>query len=400
MLAGLLRILGLQNFDLAEDIVQDSLVRALETWRFGRVPENPAAWLMLTARNRALDVVRRERSARRFAPDISYQLDSEWTLLPTLDELLLDSEIRDDQLRMMFSCCHPRLAPEVQMALILKILCGFGTGEIARAFLTESAAMEKRIARGKEALRETGTLYEIASDAAIRDRLDAVLATLYLLFNEGYHGGHAELPIREELCSEAMRLLSMLLEHPAAAPPRAVALLALMCFHAARLRARADDAGCLVLLQAQERGLWDRSLIRRGVELLERAAEGDTISEFHLEAAIAAKHSLAVRYEETDWGGILGLYDLLLAIKPTPIVALNRAIAVGQVDGPEVALAALLAIPQDGLAAYPFFAAALGEMYRRAGRPKEAAEQYRCAIAQARSPAEAELFRQRLASCH
>jgi predicted RNA polymerase sigma factor len=399
MLAGLLRILGLHNFDLAEDIVQDALVRALETWRFGRIPENPAAWLMLTARNRAVDVVRRERSARRFASDISYQLDSEWTLVPTLDELLLDSEIRDDQLRMMFSCCHPRLAPEVQMALILKILCGFGIGEIARAFLTENAAMEKRIARGKEALRETGTLYEIASDVAIRDRLDAVLATLYLLFNEGYHGSHAELPIREELCSEAMRLLSMLLEHPAAAPPRAVALLALMCFHAARLRARADEAGCLVLLQAQERGLWDRGLIRRGVELLERAAEGDTISEFHLEAAIAAKHSLATRYEETDWRGILGLYDLLLAVKPTPIVALNRAIAVGQVDGPEVALAALLAIPQGGLAAYPFFFAALGEMYRRAGRPKEAVEQYRSAIAQARSPAEAELFRQRLASC-
>jgi RNA polymerase sigma-70 factor (ECF subfamily) len=399
MLAALVRILGLHNFDLAEDIVQAALLRALETWRFGRVPENPAAWLMLTARNGALDAVRRERSARRFAPDLSYQLDSEWTLVPTLDGLLLDSEIRDDQLRMMFSCCHPRLVPEVQVALILKILCGFGTREIARAFLTENAAIEKRIARGKEALRESGTLYEIRSDAAILARLDAVLAALYLLFNEGYHSGHAELPIREELCFEAMRLLAMLLEHQAAAPPRAVALLALMCFHAARLRARLDDAGCLILLEAQERGLWDAALIRRGVELLERAAEGDEISEFHIEAAIAAKHCLAARYEETDWRGILSLYDLLVQLKPTPIVALNRAIAVGQVDGPEVALAALLAIPQVGLAGYPFFAAALGEMHRRAGRPREAAEQYRTAIAQARNPAEAEVFRQRLASC-
>ncbi len=153
MLAGLVRILGLHNFDLAEEIVQEALVRALETWRFGRVPQNPAAWLMLTARNGALDVVRRERSARRFAPDLSYQLDSEWTLVPTVDELLIDSEIRDDQLRMMFSCCHPRLAPEVQMALMLKILCGFGTREIARAFLAENAAIERRIARGKEAPR-------------------------------------------------------------------------------------------------------------------------------------------------------------------------------------------------------------------------------------------------------
>jgi RNA polymerase sigma factor (sigma-70 family) len=399
MLAGLLRILGLHNVDLAEDIVQDALVRALERWRFGYVPENPAAWLMLTARNRALDVVRRERSARRFAPDLSYQLDSEWTLVPTLDGLLLDSVIRDDELRMMFSCCHPRLEPEVQVALMLRMLCGFGTREIARAFLIENAAMEKRIARGKQALRETGTLYEIGSDEAIRDRLDAVLSTLYLLFNEGYHGSHPELPIREELCSEAMRLLSMLLENPAAGEPRAAALLALMCFHAARLRARVDSAGALILLEAQERSLWDPNLIHRGVQLLERAAEGDEASEFHLEAAIAAKHCLAARYEETDWRGILGLYDVLIAIKPTTIVALNRAIAVGQVDGPEAALGVLRTIPEGALAGYPFLAAARGEMHRRAGQHVAAADEYRKAIDQSRSPAEAELFRQRLASC-
>jgi predicted RNA polymerase sigma factor len=399
MLAALVRILGLHNFDLAEDVVQETLLRALETWRFGRIPENPAAWLMVTARNGALDVMRRERSARRFAPDLSYQLDSEWTLVRTLDGLFLDSEIRDDQLRMMFSCCHPRLAPEVQVALILKILCGFGTGEIARAFLVDDAAMEKRIVRGKQALRETGTLYEIRSDASILDRLDAVLATLYLLFNEGYHGSNAALPIRAELCEEAMRLLAMLLSHRAAAQPRAVALLSLMCFHGARLKARLDHAGCLVLLEAQPRALWDADLIRRGVEMLERAAEGDHLSAFHLEAAIAAKHCLAPRFEDTDWRGIVALYDLLLSVKPTPVVALNRAIALGQVDGPEVGLAALEAIPEDGLEGYPFFAAAKGEMHRRAGRAEKAADQYRSALAQARNPAEAELFRQRLASC-
>lgn len=399
MLSALVRLLGLHNLELAEDVVQETLVRALERWRFGAVPEQPAAWLMLTARNLAIDVVRRERLARRFAPDLSYQLDSEWTLVCTVEELFVESEIRDDQLRMMFACCHPRLAPEAQVALMLKVLCGFGTREIARAFLTEDAAMEKRLARGKQALRETGTLYEIRSEAAIVDRLDAVLAALYLLFNEGYHGSHAEAPVREELCMEAMRLLTMLLEHAAAAVPRAVALLALMCFHAARLRTRLDDAGGLILLETQERGRWDAGLIRRGVELLERASEGDDVSEFHLEAAIAAKHCLAARYDETDWRGIVGLYDLLLRVKPTPIVALNRAIAFGQVDGPEAGLAALLAIPGDGLAGYPFFAAAMGEMHRRAGRPQQAAEHYRAAIALARSPAEADVFRQRLASC-
>jgi len=399
MLPALVRVLGVHNVDLAEDIVQDALLRALETWRFGGVPPNPAAWLMATARNKALDVVRRERSARRFAPDIGYQLDSEWTLVQTLDALFLDAEIRDDQLRMMFSCCHPRLTPEVHVALVLKLLCGFGTREIARAFFTEDAAMEKRIARGKEALRDVGALYEITSDAALLGRLDAVLAALYLLFNEGYHGSHSELPVREELCSEAMRLVAMLLEHRAAAVPRAVALLSLMCFHAARLRSRVDDAGGFVLLDAQNRTLWDTALIRRGVELLEDAAAGDDVSEYHLEAAIAAKHCLATRYEETDWSGIVDLYDLLLQIKPTPIVALNRAIAVAQAQGPEVALAALLAIPRDGLSGYPFFAAALGELHRRAGRPEQAAQHYRAAIDQARSPAEANVFRQRLASC-
>jgi RNA polymerase sigma-70 factor (ECF subfamily) len=399
MLAGLVRVLGVHNVDLAEDVVQETLVRALETWRFGRVPDNPAAWLMLTARNGAMDVVRRERSARRFAPDLSYQLDSEWTLGSTLDALFVDSEIRDDQLRMMFACCHPRLAPEAQVALMLKLLCGFGTREIASAFLAESATVEKRIARGKQALRESGTLYEIQTVAAIADRLDAVLAALYLLFNEGYHGSHTELPVREGLCAEAMRLLTLLLDHPAAAAPRATALLALMCFHAARLRARLDEAGCLILLEAQERARWDRDLIRRGVELLERASQGDRVSDFHIEAAIAAKHCLASRYEETDWRGILGLYDLLLREKPTPIVALNRAIAVGQVDGPDAAIAALRAIPEERLAGYPFFAAAMGEMHRRAGRRPEAAEQYRAAIAHARSPTEADVFRQRLASC-
>ena len=399
MLAALVRVLGLHNLDLAEDIVQDTLVRALETWRFGHLPDNPAAWLMQTARNRALDVLRRDRSVRKFAPDLTYQLDNEWTLVPTLNGLFLESEIRDDQLRMMFSCCHPRLAPEVQVALILKILCGFGTGEIASAFLTNAAGIEKRLTRGKAALREAGTLYEIQSDRAIRERLDSVLSTLYLLFNEGYHGSHPELPIRAELCSEAMRLLSLLTGHRAGSEPRALALLALMCFHSARLRTRLDDAGALVLLEAQDRSLWDAPMIRQGVVLLDSAAQGEQVSEFHLEAAIAAKHCLAPRYEDTDWPGILELYDLLLRIKPTAIVALNRAIVVGLVDGPDAGLAALSEIPPKELAGYPFLAAARGDMHRRAGRVSDAAVEYRSALLSARNPAEAAAFRERLALC-
>jgi RNA polymerase sigma-70 factor (ECF subfamily) len=399
MTAALVRILGWHNVDVAEDIVQDTLVRALETWRYGHVPDNPAAWLMQVARNGALDLLRRERSARKFAPDLAHELDSEWTLVPTLDGLFLDSEIRDDQLRMMFSCCHPRLPAEAQVALILKLLCGFGTREIARAFLTEEPTVEKRITRGKQALRETGVLYELRSGEAVAERLDAVLATLYLLFNEGYHGSQPELPIRAELCAESMRLLTILLENPAAAQPRAEALLALMCFHAARLGTRIDEAGSLVLLEAQDRSRWDRALIQRGQSLLDRSARGETLSAYHLEAAIAAKHCLAARFEDTDWPGIVALYDLLLREQPTPIVALNRAIAIGQASGPDAALHALRAIERESLSGYPFLDAAIGEMHRRAGRMAEAANCYRRSLSEARNPAEADLIRQRLAAC-
>ena len=291
----------------------------------------------------------------------------------------------------------------MQTALILHVLCGFGVHEIAHAFLTEHGTIEKRITRGKMALREAGMLYEMRSKAAIAGApRPGALSTLYLVFNaEGIAGRDSEISpfLLGASCAEAMRLLAMLLEHEAAAAPRAFALLALMCFHAARLATRLSDAGSLVLLHAQDRSKWDAALIRRGVSLLERAAEGDAVSAFHLEAAIAAKHALAPRVDETDWRGIVELYELLMCAKPTPIVALNRAIAIGQFEGPEAGLIALEAIPPNSLAGYPFYAAALGEMHQRAGRPTQAAKQYRRALADARSPLEADVFRQRIASC-
>jgi RNA polymerase sigma-70 factor (ECF subfamily) len=384
MLAALTRILGMHNLALAEDVVQDVLCRALEVWKYHAPPDNPTAWLLKAARNRAIDLIRAEGTRRKFAPDL--QLGSEWTLAPTVTALFGESEIEDDLLRMMFSCCSPNLAPQAQMALVLKLLCGFGTGEIAAALLTSEAAVEKQIARGKRALMRAGALYQVEGRAQIEKRLEAVQHALYLLFSEGYHGSR-EL-VRAELCVEAMRLCFLLTEHPACKTPRTFALAALMCFHAARLEGRAAGDGTLLLLGEQDRSRWDRRLIQRGFDLLDRSAEGDRITDYHLEAGIASEHCAAPSLRETNWQRILQLYDLLLALRPSPVVALNRAIAIGEVRGPEEALAAL---PQE-LPGYPFLAGAAGRFHLKAGRRAEAARSFAQAKALARNAAEEKLF--------
>ncbi len=400
MLAALTRILGTQNLSLAEDVVQDVLVQALEVWKFHALPENPSAWLMKAARNRAIDLIRRERTRSRFAPDLQYLLESEWTLVPTVDSLLLESEIHDDQLRMMFSCCPPNLPAETQVALILKILCGFSVAEIASAFLSTPAAVEKQLQRGKKVLQQSPSLFAVSETAQLRRRIESVHEALYLLFNEGYHATHEQAAIREELCQEAIRLAVLLAEHPAGALPRTHALVALMCFHAARLPARVDDRGCLVLLEAQDRARWDRALIGRGFEFLDRSGSGPELTELHVEAAIASRHCAAGSFAETDWATIEQLYDLLWQMRPTAIVALNRAIAVGQARGAQAGLAALDAIEDKGsLQDYPFFAAARGDLLRMSGRTSEAAAELKRALASARNPAETRLLAEKLARC-
>jgi RNA polymerase sigma factor (sigma-70 family) len=239
MTAALTRILGLHNLALAEDVVQDVLCRAVELWKFHPLPDDPTAWLLRAARNRAIDLIRAERTRLRFSHDLALQ--SEWTLSPTVNAMFSESEIADDQLRMMFSCCPPNLPPQAQLALVLKLLCGFGTSEIAAALLASDAAVEKQISRGKRTLMRAGALYEVSGREQIGKRLESVQRALYLLFSEGYHGSHE--PVRAELCREAMRLCGLLAQHPACATPRTFALLALMCFHAARLPGRATEDG-------------------------------------------------------------------------------------------------------------------------------------------------------------
>jgi RNA polymerase sigma factor (sigma-70 family) len=398
LLAALTRIFGVHNLALAEDVTQDAFCRALELWKVQGVPANPGAWLMTTAKRRALDMVRRQRTAQNFAPELGRLLDSEWTCVSLIDEAFAPATIRDAQLRMMFSCCHPRLPEEAQLALILNLLCGFGAAEIAALLLERRAAIEKRITRGKHALRAAQQLFELHGQA-FSLRLPVVQRALYVLFSAGYHGAHAERAVRSELCAEALDLSGMLLRHTPAATPVSFALHALMCLHAARLPARVDDAGELSPLVEQDRTRWDPQLLALGLHWFERSAAGETLSAYHVEAAIAVAHTAAAHPRDTNWPQIVLLYDRLMAIAPSPVVALNRAIALGEAQGPAAGLTALQALAgHPRLTQYPFYPAALAEYYQRGGASSAAREQLQQALHLARNDAERRFLTQRLQS--
>jgi predicted RNA polymerase sigma factor len=355
---------------------------------------------MATAKNRALDVLRQERTARTFAPELGRLLHSEWTLAPAVAELFAANAIKDDQLRMMFSCCHPRLPEEAQVALILHILCGFSVDEIASAFVSSHAAIEKRIARAKKVLAGSKRLFDLTAPADFPARLPAVQRALYLLFNEGYHGASPESSVRKELCQEAMRLAALLREHPLASTPATYALSALICLHGARLPARLDSSGDLCALFDQDRSQWDATLAAEGQELLELSASGPELTEYHVEAAIAWIHTTSHHAGDTDWAAIASLYDKLMAIRPSPVVALNRAIAIAQHEGPERGLEEIHAIADSGLLDhYPFYYAALGELELRRGSRGVAREHFEKAAALGRNPMERQFLKRRVNAC-
>jgi predicted RNA polymerase sigma factor len=399
LLAALTRAFGVENIALAEDVVQETLASAFEVWSYRGVPEHHAALLMTAAKNRALDVFRRERTARKFAPELRRFIESEWTLRPAVEELFLPDALRDDELRMMFSCCHPRLHEDVRIALILNMLCGFGVDEIAGAYLVTSAAIEKRLSRGKNVLAESKRLFELTADDFAR-RLASVHRALYLLFSEGYHGACAEAVVRLDLCHEAMRLVRLLVEHAPAATPATRALAALMCLNAARLPSRIDEAGNLKALFEQDRSRWDARLITEGLKLLDESGTGDELTVYHVEAGIAALHAAAGRAEETRWGDIVALYDVLMKIHPSPVVALNRAMAIAQHEGPARGLDSIRAIEgADRLARYPFYPAALGELELRIGHAEAARDHFHVARRIARNDGERRFLDLRIAEC-
>ena len=400
LVAVLARLFGIQNLALAEDVVQDAFCRALETWKFHGIPTNPAGWLVATAKHRALDVLRRERTARKFAPEFQRQLESEWTLKPVVDEAFDGGGINDAVLSVMFSCVHPQLREETQVALILNVLCGFGIGETAAAFLANTAAIEKRIARAKKTLAQSRRLFDVDSADEVAGRLPAVQRAVYLLFNEGYHGASRESAVRTDLCEEALRLVRLLVGHRLTATSGTHALAALLNFHAARLPGRLDADGNLVLLVDQDRSHWHTGRIVEGERELELSAVGTELTTYHLEAAIAAVHAHARSIAETDWDAIVSLYDALMRIQPTPVVALNRAVAVAQRDGPARGLEEISRIEnRERLARYPFLFTAIGEFQLSLGDLAEARQSFGTALALARSPAETRFLRQRLARC-
>ena len=399
LVAILTRLFGIHNLALAEDVVQDAFCQALETWKFHGVPKNPSAWLLQTAKHRAIDVLRREGTARKFAPELGRFVESEWTLAPTVDDVFDVAGIRDVQLRMMFSCVHPALPLETQVALVLHLLCGFSIDETAAAFLKNGPAMGKRLARAKQALARTRDLFDIEGKGDVAARLPGVLRALYLLFNEGYHGASRASAVRGELCEEAVRLLSLLLENPLTGTPATHALAALFQFLSARLPGRTDASGNLLLLVDQDRSRWDRSMIALGRTLLERSASGSELTTYHLEAAIAAVHAAAPSAAETDWGRIVALYETLLEVQPSPVVALNRAVAIGERDGAARGLQAIAAIEgRERLFKYPFYFTALAEFELRLGRSGEAQRAFERALGLARNADEQRFLERRIAA--
>jgi RNA polymerase sigma-70 factor (ECF subfamily) len=393
-------IFGIDRLQLAEDVVQEALVRALRTWPYAGIPENPAAWLTQTAKNLALDVIRREKSFHEKEAEILTFMEQWSSDRPPADSATFESEIKDGRLRLMFACCHPLLAREAQTALALKTLCGLSPAEIASAFLTSEAAISKRLTRARQKIRELHIPFELPSGNELPARLESVLQTIYLLFNEGYKASSGDSLVRQELCQEAIRLASLLTEHRLISQPRIHALLALMLLNAARLPARSDADGKIVRLEEQDRARWDQQMIVQGMFHLGESASGDEVSEYHLQAAIAAVHCTAPNYESTDWLRILSLYDRLVELDDSPVVALNRAVAVANVHGPAAGLQAVAAIHNlQPLDSYHLFYAVVGEFEEQLRHFDAAAKHFRKALQFTKTKSEQVFLAGRVAEC-
>ncbi|GAA0952120.1 RNA polymerase sigma factor [Kribbella koreensis] len=364
--AVLARVFG--DLDIAEDSVQEAFAKALEKWPVDGLPPSPAGWIITTARNRAIDRLRRESSRE--------DKHAQAALLHAQDEPAEEGIVRDDRLRLIFTCCHPALALNVRVALTLRLLGGLTTTEIAHAFLVPESTMAQRIVRAKAKIRTAGIPYRVPYEADLPERVRGVLAVVYLIFNEGYAASSGDELIRTELCQEAVRLGRLLVELMPD-EPEAVGLLALMLLQESRRPARVDATGAMVLLTDQDRDLWDRALIAEGQDLVRRCLRRGRPGPYQLQAAMNAVHSDAASAADTEWGQIVQLYDHLLTFEPTPIVELNRAVAVGEVDGP----AAALALVDDlDLGGYYLFHAIRAELLKRLDRRDEAASAYRAAL--------------------
>jgi RNA polymerase sigma-70 factor (ECF subfamily) len=389
VLATLIRLLG--DFDLAEEALHDAFIAALATWPAEGIPQNPSAWLISTGRFKTIDRLRRRE---RF--DAAFAALPE-TIKDSADEPESDveSDVEDDRLRLIFTCCHPAITPDARVALTLREVCGMGTEEIAHAFLIPAPTLAQRIVRAKSKIRDARIPYQIPSRAELPERLDGVLHIIYLVFNEGYSASAGDLVTRPDLSGEAIRLGRLLTE--LLPEPEAMGLLALMLLHDARRAARTSPEGELVLLDAQDRSLWNRDQIAEGLALVERALTSKRFGPYTLQAAIAAVHAEAPTAADTDWHQIVGLYDVLLRAEASPVVELNRAVAIAMRDGPQAGLALIDAIISRGeLADYHLIHSARADLCRRLGRTPEAIDSYRRALALTAQEPERRFLEQRI----
>jgi RNA polymerase sigma factor (sigma-70 family) len=402
MVSHLARILGAPRLAMAEDAVQYAMLQALEVWPYQGAPEYPRAWLAKVAYHRALDVLKSERKLRFYDDEKEVRLRNQLEELQatgTAEHLRFSQEVADDRLALIFVCCHPALPRPASVALTLRVVCGFGVEEIARAFLATETAVTQRLVRAKRMIRDEAIRFEVPDPGQLDERLGAVLEVLYLFFTEGYAATAGDRLIKNDLCAEAIRLAQSLAENPATAVPECHALLALMLFQAARLPARTDALGDLLLLEEQDRTLWDRPMIHLGLAHLAQAGHGDRLSAYHLQAEIAAMHSTTEHFTLTNWKHILALYDLLCEKQPTPVVLINRAIAMAQVKGPAAGLDALKAIPvDDQLGRYIFLHSAEGEFHRQLGNSTEAEASFHRALACARTEPQQRFLLRKLAA--
>jgi len=397
MVAHLTRLLGPSQLDLAEEAVQDAMLRALGTWPHQGVPENPAAWLFRVAHNFAIDAIRRKQLLGDKTEAIVAELSRASSRAQ--DEAAIEEQIRDDELRMIFMCCHPEISRDASVALSLKTIGGFSVQEIARAFFAPEVTTAQRIVRAKRQIRERPLSLELPSGTELVKRLDSVLEVLYLVFNEGYAAHQGEQLVRHDLCVEALRL-GRLLANSDVSQPRVHALVALMAFQAARFHERVDKSGDLILLEQQDRTRWDHALIALAFHHFDQSIAGNEISEYHVQAAIAATHARAPNPEATDWSLILNLYDQLLDVKPSPVGSLNRVVAVSRVHGAETALHAMDELGDDpSLRSYYLFLAVRAHLLSDLRRYTEAAACFRGALDCPCSEPERRFLKTKLAEC-